>query len=313
MPPSFVPPERIGFVGLGQMGAPMARNLARAGFALALADLDRGRTAQLADELKAEAPSGLRELGIACRAVITMLPDGRAVREVVLGDQGLAAGLARDSIVIDMSSSAPVGTRELGAALAERGIGLVDAPVSGGVRRAVDGSLSIMAGGDVAVIERVRPVLAAMGRMVFLTGPLGSGHAMKALNNYLSAAGLAAAVEAVLTGSRFGLDPAVMVAILNASTGKNNSTENKFPQFVLPRRFASGFSIGLMVKDLRIALDLAHATGTPVPFAETCVAAWAEAEREHGGAADHTAVAKYWERLAGAEIPRVERDADDQR
>jgi 3-hydroxyisobutyrate dehydrogenase len=306
MQPAFAPPERIGFVGLGQMGAPMARNLARAGFALALADLDRARTAQLAGELKADAPAGLGAIGAACRAVIAMLPDGRAVREVVLGDRGLASGLARGSIVIDMSSSAPVGTRELGAALAERGIGLVDAPVSGGVKRAVDGSLSIMAGGDAAAIERVRPVLAAMGKTVFLTGPLGSGHAMKALNNYVSAAGLAAAVEAVLAGSRFGLDPAVMVAILNASTGKNNSTENKFPQFVLPRRFASGFSLGLMVKDLRTALDLAHATGTPVPLAETCVAAWAEAERELGGGADHTAVARYWERLAGAEIPRRE-------
>jgi 3-hydroxyisobutyrate dehydrogenase len=306
MPPPFSPPERIGVVGLGQMGAPMARNLARAGFALALADADRDRTAALARELKADAPAGLRELGAACRVVITMLPDGKAVREVVLGAGGLADGLARDSTIVDMSSSAPVGTRELGAALAERGIVLVDAPVSGGVRRAVDGSLAIMAGGDPDAIERVRPVLAAMGKTIFPTGPLGSGHAMKALNNYVSAAGLAAAVEAVLAGSRFGLDPQTMVAILNASTGRNNSTENKFPQFILPRRFASGFSLALMVKDLRTALDLAHATATPVPLAEACVAAWAEAERALGGAADHTAAAQYWERLAGAEIPHRE-------
>jgi 3-hydroxyisobutyrate dehydrogenase len=306
MPTLLSPPERIGFVGLGQMGAPMARNLARAGFGLAVADTDVGAVKRLAADVACDVPGTLRSLGAACRAVITMLPDGKAVRTVLLGDGGdaLATGLAPGSILIDMSSSSPVGTRELGRALAERGVALVDAPVSGGVKKAIDGSLSIMAGGDAATIECVRPVLAAMGRQIFLTGPLGSGHAMKALNNYVSAAGLAAAAEAVLAGSRFGLDPATMVAILNASTGKNNSTENKFPQFVLPRRFVSGFSIGLMVKDLRTALDVAHATGTPAPLGEACVETWARAEQLLGGQADHTAVVQYWERLAGAEIPK---------
>jgi 3-hydroxyisobutyrate dehydrogenase len=297
MPNPLSPPERIGFVGLGQMGAPMARNLARAGFKLAVADASAEAVRRLAAEVSCEAPASLASLGAACRVVITMLPDGKAVREVVL-----VMDLARESLVIDMSSSSPVGTRELGRALAERGVALVDAPVSGGVTKAIDGSLSIMAGGDAATVERVRPILAAMGKQIFLTGPLGSGHAMKALNNYVSAAGLAAAAEAVLAGSRFGLDPAAMVAILNASTGKNNSTENKFPQFVLSRAFNSGFSLGLMVKDLRTALDVAHATGTPAPLGEACVEAWARAEQLLGGQADHTAVVKYWERLAGSEI-----------
>jgi 3-hydroxyisobutyrate dehydrogenase len=302
------PSARIGFVGLGQMGAPMVRNLARAGFPLAVADASAEAVKRLAADVACAVPADLKSLGAACNTVITMLPDGNVVRKVVVGDGGdaLAAGLAPGSVLIDMSSSSPVGTRSLGRALAERGIALVDAPVSGGVKKAIDGSLSIMAGGDPDTIERVRPVLAAMGRQIFLTGPLGSGHAMKALNNYVSAAGLAAAAEAVLAGSRFGLDPATMVAILNASTGKNNSTENKFPQFVLPRRFASGFSIGLMVKDLRIALDVAHAAGTPAPLGEACVEAWARAEALLGGQADHTAVVQYWERLAGAEIPKRE-------
>jgi 3-hydroxyisobutyrate dehydrogenase len=240
--------------------------------------------------------------------VITMLPDGAAVRSVALGgndDRGsdcLATGLVPGAILIDMSSSSPVGTRELGSALAGRGIALVDAPVSGGVKKAVAGTLSIMAGGDPATIERIRPVLAAMGEQIFLTGALGTGHAMKALNNYVSAAGFAAATEAVLAGSRFGLDPATIVAILNASTGRNNSTENKFPQFVLTRAFNAGFSIGLMVKDLRIALDVARATDMPAPLAEACVAAWAAAEEQLGPSADHTAAVKYWERLAGSEL-----------
>jgi 3-hydroxyisobutyrate dehydrogenase len=136
-----------------------------------------------------------------------------------------------------------------------------------------------------------------MGKQIFATGPLGSGHAMKALNNYVSAAGLAAAAEAVLAGSRFGLDPRTIVGILNVSTGRNNSTENKFPQFILPRTFGSGFSLGLMVKDLRTALDVAHATGTPAPLAESVVDTWAEAEKLLGGQADHTAVVQYWEKL----------------
>lgn len=293
----FAPPERIGFVGLGRMGAPMARNLARAGFTLAVADASDAAVKRFAADVACETPASLAALGGACRAVITMLPDGKVVRDVAL-----AAGLAPGSIVIDMSSSAPVGTRELGATLAARGIALVDAPVSGGVRKAVDGSLSIMTGGDAAAIERVRPVLAAMGRRIFLTGPLGAGHAMKALNNYVSAAGLAAAAEAVIAGTRFGLDAATIVSILNASTGKNNSTENKFPQFVLTRAFDSGFSIALMVKDLRIALDVARATGSPVPLGEACLEAWTRAEHLLGGQADHTAAVQYWEQLAGSEI-----------
>lgn len=295
MAEAFAPPERVGFVGLGQMGAPMARNLAGAGFRLALLDARPGVAAGLG--LDAELPADGAGVGAACRVVITMLPDGAIVRDAVLGERGIAATLAPGGVVIDMSSSSPVGTRQLGTDLAARGIALIDAPVSGGVKRAVDGSLAIMAGGDAAVIERCRPILAAMGRQIFATGPLGSGHAMKALNNYVSAAGLAAAAEAVLAGSRFGLDPETIVGILNASTGRNNSTEIKFPQFILPRRFTSGFSLGLMVKDLRTALDVAQATGTPAPVAESVVGAWAAAEKLLGGQADHTAVVQYWEAL----------------
>jgi 3-hydroxyisobutyrate dehydrogenase len=295
----FAPPERIGFVGLGRMGQPMARNLARAGFTLALADANAAAVDALAGELKAERPATLRALGAACRVVITMLPDGKIVREVLLaGPDALANGLARGAIVIDMSSSSPVGTRTLHAALAERGIALIDAPVSGGVKKAIDGSLAIMVGGDGAVIDACEPILATMGTQRFRTGPIGSGHAMKALNTYVSAAGLAAAAEAVLAGARFGIEPANMVAILNASTGRNNSTENKLAQHVLSRTFGSGFSLGLMVKDLRTALEVARATGMPAPYSEATVALWTEAERALGADADHTAVARYFEQLA---------------
>jgi 3-hydroxyisobutyrate dehydrogenase len=290
---------RIGFVGLGNMGAPMAENLLKAGFELAVADADPGRLADFAN--RAALPASLADFGRASDLVVTMLPDGKIVRKVLCGspgsNDGILAGLAAGSLVIDMSSSAPVGTCELGAALAARGVALVDAPVSGGVKRAADGTLAIMVGGEAADIERCRPLLAAMGRDIFPTGKLGSGHAMKALNNYVSAAGLAAAAEAVLVGQRFGLDPAVMTDILNASTGRNNATENKLKQFILSRRYGAGFSLGLMAKDLRTALETAEATATPAPLAAACIALWNAAEARLGGAADHTEIARYLETL----------------
>jgi 3-hydroxyisobutyrate dehydrogenase len=284
------------------MGLPMVRNLARAGYRILAHDLSNEALRRACEATGAEAPSSLKALAERSTAVITMLPDGSAVRAVLgsetLGDS-LLAGLARGSVFIDMSSSSPVGTRELGALLAARGVAMLDAPVSGGVRKALDASLSIMVGGDSREIARCRPVLEAMGRQIFLTGPLGSGHAMKALNNYVSAAGLAAAVEAVLAGQRFGLDPKNVVDILNASTGMNNSTLNKFHQFILSRTFDSGFSLDLMVKDLKTALEVARATGSPAPLGEACVEAWCDAQSALGPGADHTAVARYWEQLAG--------------
>lgn len=198
-----------------------------------------------------------------------------------------------------MSSSSPVGTRELHADLAKRGIPLVDAPVSGGVKKAIDGSLAIMAGGEPEPIARVKPLLEVMGK-VFPTGASGTGHAMKALNNFLSAANLAVAAEAVIAGERFGLDPANMIAILNASTGRNTGTDTKFPNNVLPRTFNSGFAMGLMAKDLRLALEVARSSGSPTGLLETTAQMWAAAEQQLGGKADNTEVVKYLESLAGS-------------
>lgn len=306
--PSLVPPARIGFIGLGQMGLPMARSLARTGYRIAVHDVRREALERACDAIGAEAPGSLRAIGERCDAVITMLPDGNAVQAVALGSgnggDSLLAGLQAGAILIDMSSSSPVGTRELGAQLAGRGVAMLDAPVSGGIKKAVEASLSIMVGGDAASIARCMPLLEAMGKQIFLTGPLGSGHAMKALNNYVSAAGLAAAAEAVLAGQRFGLDPVNVVNILNASTGMNNSTLNKFHQYILSRAFNSGFSLDLMVKDLKTALEVASASGSPAPFGEACVQAWCDAQAALGPGVDHTAVVRYWEKLAGTELGR---------
>jgi 3-hydroxyisobutyrate dehydrogenase len=294
----FAPPERIGFVGLGNMGGPMARRLIGAGYKLVVADALPATLEQfLGSSPGAERSAGSEALGKSCRVIITMLPDGKIVREVLLGANGIARHLAADSVVIDMSSSSPVGTRELAADLAKLGIPLVDAPVSGGVKKAVDGTLAIMAGGESGPVTRVSALLSPMGK-VFVTGGSGTGHAMKAMNNFLSAANLAIAAEAVIAGQRFGLDPANMIAIFNASTGRNTGTDSKFPNNVLPRTFNSGFALGLMAKDLRLALEVAKASDAPVELLETCANIWAQAEKQLGGKADNTEVVKYLESLA---------------
>jgi 3-hydroxyisobutyrate dehydrogenase len=292
---AFVPPERVGFIGLGNMGAPMARRLAGAGYKLVVTDAVAATVDRFATEIPCE-----RELAAlrTCRVVITMLPDGRIVREVLLGANGLAPQLARGSIVVDMSSSSPVGTRELHADLARIGISLVDAPVSGGVRKAIDGTLAIMAGGDDAPAERVRPVMEPMGKP-FRTGGAGSGHATKALNNFLSAANLLTAAEAMLAGERFGLDPKVLIDVLNASTGRNSATDHKYPNMVLPRTFNSGFAIGLMAKDLRLALEVARAAGTPSAMLEDTARLYGEAAEKLGARADNTEIVKYLESMLG--------------
>ena len=164
MQDEFLPPQRVGFVGLGNMGAPMARHLATAGFQVVAADSNPAALDRFCDAVPCERAASLADLGRACRLVITMLPDGKAVRQVLLGEAGVAAGLAPGSVVLDMSSSEPVGTRELAAQLADAAVSLVDAPVSGGVKRAVEGKLAIMAGGEPAAIARCATVFAALGR-----------------------------------------------------------------------------------------------------------------------------------------------------
>ena len=279
------------------MGAPMARRLAAAGFELAVFDISPEAVERFAAETKCERPRTLSELGRASRVVITMLPDGGVVRNVLLGDGGMAPALAPGTIVIDMSSASATGTRELSAELGKRGVVLIDAPVSGGVQKAREGALTIMAGGDPQILERCGRILGAMGR-VFPTGPIGSGHAVKALNNYLSATALAATAEAVIAAERFGIDPAVMLRIISASSGRNSATDSKYPSFVLPRTFDSGFALALMLKDLRLALDLIEGSGAPATLARTCTEVWAKADERLGRGADHTEIVKYLESLA---------------
>lgn len=283
--------KAVGFIGLGCMGAPMTRNLARAGHDLVLFDRRPDIASRLAEQCGGRAATTPAEVGRSVSVVITMLPDSTAVKQVVLGDGrewGVADAAPAGTVFIDMSSSAPAETRALAAELQQRSLSLIDAPVSGGVAKAVSGTLTIITGGEPALIESLSPLLLAMGSTCIHAGPIGAGHAMKALNNYVSAAGLAAASEAVRIGSTFGIDPAAMIDILNASTGRNNSTENKFPQFILPQTFASGFSLGLMAKDLGLAHDLAATTEQFAPLLQRCAELWRQAAEALGPDADHT-------------------------
>ena len=292
------PAVPVAFIGLGMMGLPMASRLVAAGFAVRGSDLSAEARSSLAERGGAVFDSPA-EAAVGAEVVITMLPDGRIVRDVLLGSGGVAQAMAPGGLVVDMSSSAPLGTRTLAEELAGGGLSLIDAPVSGGVRRAVDGTLAIMAGGEAAQIERARPLLDAMGRSVFATGPVGSGHAAKALNNYVSAAGLAAACEAAIVAERFGVDPAVLVDVLNASTGRNNSTEVKMKPFILSGNFASGFSMALMAKDLATAADLGNELGLDLAGLRTAAHLWAEASAALGKSADHTEIFRYLERETG--------------
>ncbi len=292
----------VGFAGIGNMGAPMVRCLAKAGFSSVLFDVNAASTAPFAKEGGPYAVAkDLAEVGAAADVVVTMLPDSKIVRAAVMGGggrKGLVDGLKRGAIIVDMSSSFPPETQKLGRELAERGIGLVDAPVSGGVPKAITGTLAIMAGGETAAIDRVEPMLKAMGT-VYRAGALGSGHAVKALNNYVSAAGLIAISEALVVGERFGLSPKVMNEIINASTGRNNTTENKVDRYMLNRAVNSGFSLALMRKDVGMARELADTLGITAEELALVSGILDKADARLAAGADHTAVFQYVEDAAG--------------
>ena len=285
----------VGFVGLGNMGEPMVRRLATAGYevrAYDVADQARARLSGTAGVTVTKTPAEVAE---GADAVILMLPDSNVVEQVLL-DDGLLDRVRPPTLVADMSSSEPARTRALAERAASRGITLVDAPVSGGVVGARTGSLTIMTGGPADALEVLGPVLGVLGARTVHAGDIpGAGHAIKALNNLMSAAHLLASSEAMLAGRAFGLDPAVMLDIVNTSSGRSGSTQNKWPNYILPGTFDSGFSIAFMVKDMKIAVQLAEAAGTPAPLSRAAVAAWATADAEMPAGADHTEIARWLE------------------
>ena len=289
--------KNIGFIGMGNMGVPMAANLVRAGYAVTAYDIAADRARTFAQTHAARATTSLAALGEVADLIITMLPTGRDVRSALLETDGgaLVRSLKPGRLVVDMSSSDPVGTRELGQELAARRIALVDAPVSGGVPRARDGSLAIMIGGGADAVAAAKPVLERMGGKLFNVGGLGCGHAVKALNNFLAGTSFAAASEALRVGRQFGLDPAVMIDVINVSTGRSFPTDMVIKQHVLSGSFATGFALGLLAKDVKIAADLATQLGATAPIGRLICELWAGARDGLGGDCDHSRAAAYWD------------------
>jgi 3-hydroxyisobutyrate dehydrogenase len=299
---------KIGFMGLGTMGLPMCLRLADAGFEILAYDTDaraRSRTLGRSRVIPIESLAALGEVDV----VLTMLPDGDVVREV-LADAVIAAGLGPGTTVIESSSSDPATTAATAHELARYGVQLIDAPVSGSPVEARRGELTLIVGGDDGPVDRVRPILEALG-LVHWVGPLGAGHALKALNNLLASINLAAASEVMLIGRRYGLDPEVMLGALNACTGRNDATEHKVGRFVLSRRFDSGFRLLLMRKDIGNALALARSTSAPFDFGALCLRMWDQALEELGPAADNVEVVRWMELAAGATLESIGAEATE--
>ena len=285
----------VGFVGLGNMGRLMAANLAAAGFPLVVRDSDPAAERRFTDAhggTVAGEPAGFKAVSV----VVTMLPDGSAVREAALGwDGGIASALRPGSVILDMSSAEPVGTQKLAADLAPLGVRVVDAPVSGGIARAETGTLSLMVGGlDEEAFTLVLPVLETLGERIFRTGPLGSGHAMKALNNYCGAAAYAVTAEALAIGQQFGLSGEVMIDVINNSTGRSFNSEVVFKGDVLTGRYGTNFALALLAKDVGIAASLAEASELDTPVVALVSRRWTQALDALGQGRDHSEAHKGW-------------------
>lgn len=301
--------KNIVFIGLGAMGTPMAACLVRSGFNVKGFDLDAQRMQGFVDHHGGTRTDTMREACETADAVVLILPNSEVVNRLLLGEEGMAQYLRPGCTVIDMTSGVPAVTVALHHQLAQQQIVFFDAPVSGAVARAVTGNLTIMAGGEDRMIEPVIQILNAMGQ-VTRTGAIGSGDAMKALNNLVSCGGYLIGIEALLIGSRFGLSPDKMLEVLNSSTGMNNSTQKKFDQYVLSRKFNSGFPIHMMLKDLNNAVDLGHQLGVVTPFSQLCRDLWASAQGMLGPDIDHTAVAWMSEAMAGSKITENAQTSD---
>jgi 3-hydroxyisobutyrate dehydrogenase len=287
----LAPGARIAFIGLGNMGRPMSARAVAAGYAVTGHDVDPAAWERMTGDHEPERAKSARAAVDGADATILMLPASDHV-ERALREDGVLEAMAEGSLLIDMSSSEPLRTRALGEEAAARGLRMLDAPVSGGVSGAREGTLTIMAGGEEADLAEARPLLETMGAKVLHCGALGAGHASKALNNLLSATSVTAATEALRAGEAFGLDPERLVEVFNVSSGRSYATEYKLPTFVMPRTFDSGFTLRLMLKDLDIAVKLQREVGAPGPHSEHLAELWRREAERLPADADHTEIGR---------------------
>jgi 3-hydroxyisobutyrate dehydrogenase len=293
---------RIAFIGLGAIGMPMARHLAKQPFELAVWNRTADKAREFAESNGSTAASTPADAARGAEVVITCLPSSREVREVLERPDGLVASMPRGSLLIDCTSGDPAESRDFAKSLADRGISFMDAPVSGGVAGARAGTLTVMCGGEPDLLERVRPVLEAFGKKIVLCGPVGSGHAVKAVSNALLAVHVWSLAEALASLTRLGVNAAVALDVINASAGRSNASQNLFPERVLTRAFPRTFRLALLDKDIGIATKLASEAEVPVPLIELAARLIHEARLELGEEADHVEAAKVVEQRAGVTI-----------
>jgi 3-hydroxyisobutyrate dehydrogenase len=290
---------KLGLIGLGNIGEPICRNLLKQGYEVFVYDVGPEAMARLEDTAAKPAKSP-RALAYAADVVLLSLPNSAVVEEIVLGEDGLLESLSPGKVLIDTSSSKPSSTRMISGRLTEVGVDMLDAPVSGGVMKAREGTLAVMVGGKRDVFERCSPILQAFGGQIFFVGDHGAGHLTKALNNLLSATTLASAAEAVILAAKAGLSPELFVEVINASNGRSYSTEVKFPKFILNRSFDDGFATALMSKDLKIALEAAAEMDFPMLIGSTTAQVWQAAVAQGNGARSHTEIYAFLENMIGS-------------
>lgn len=291
---------RIGFIGLGIMGKPMVRNLLKAGHEVIVYDIMEENVAvSVRDGAKAAASS--REVAEQCMTVITMLPNSPHVKTAVMGKEGVLEGAKEGMILIDMSSIAPLASQEIGNACREKGVKMLDAPVSGGEPKAIDGTLSIMVGGDEAVFHQVYELLKTMGASVVLCGNLGAGNTTKLANQVIVALNIAAVSEAFMLSTRAGVDPIKVFDAIKGGLAGSTVMNAKIPM-ITEGNFNPGFKIDLHIKDLGNALETGHSVGAPLPFTAMAMEVMENLHANGGGQDDHCGFVKYYEKLTGTEI-----------
>jgi 3-hydroxyisobutyrate dehydrogenase-like beta-hydroxyacid dehydrogenase len=290
----------IGFIGLGNMGFHMARRLVEAGHQLVVSDTRPEAVRRLTD-MGAQAAASPAEIADRVETVIASLPTPDIVHAVATGPGGVIEG-QRVRRFIDTSTTGSAMAKRIFARLAERDIVQIDSPVSGGVTGAAKGTLAVMVSGPRQEVSHVEPVLAVFGKVFFIGEQPGDGQTMKLANNFLSATAMAATAEAMVMGVKAGLDPRVMLDVINSGTGRNTATEHKFPKIILPRTFDLGFTNGLMIKDVKLCLSEAANLGVPMQVAEAVMRLLQQACEEVGADADLTTIVQPLEHRTGVEV-----------
>ena len=293
---------KVGFIGLGIMGKPMSKNLVKAGYTLVVRDSNTQNEAELV-ELGATTAKTPKELAAQCDVIITMLPNSPHVKEVALGENGIIEGAKPGAVLIDMSSIAPLASREIHQALAEKGIDMLDAPVSGGEPKAIDGTLSVMVGGDKAIFERYYDLMKAMAGSVVHTGDIGAGNVTKLANQVIVALNIAAMSEALTLATKAGVNPDLVYQAIRGGLAGSTVLDAKAPM-VMDRNFKPGFRIDLHIKDLSNALDTSHGIGAQLPLTAVVMEMMQALKADGMGTSDHSALACYYEQLAKVEISR---------